>query len=441
MASTSTAAASAAAAANQGAAPLPAKLRWRWVSLPPLEGHVTVRCPLPSAEDGELDASAAAAVARVLTLVREGGLVGKWVEPEEERSSGSSSDEEDDDDAEDEDGDDTKQEEEDGGQQKVLPSLALRGDGAEAADASPLVLLETVGWSDACALTHALAQKSLAGLASLEVVHGKQARGRDEEQTEESTASAPPAPVHLHLTVRLRVRLCLNEAQPRLCPEHRKGELPKLLRLANLLLLTTAEDLPMPDRLLTRRPRRRLAALFEEASASTGPAPPPTRPAGDPSACSSSASSSSPLTARLADDVLGLIFSYFAAPDLRALGKACRFLSQATKSIVPGLKARLFPHQLRSLEWMLARETGADAGAAATGQHGGRSIPHPAWEELRGCAEVDGAAASCGSFFSLWVNLVDGRVAFSAGDVPRLRDARGGILADEVRFSSTEATE
>lgn len=167
MASTTT---PAAAAAQQ---PL-----WRCLCLPELEGRVTVR-PLPS--DNAASAAGTASendeevVARVLALVREGvgGVVGEWVEPPEEESSGSDSGSSDDEEeAEgDEDGGSSSSSGDDDGREhgKPLPRLALRvggggGGGAEgaAAESPPLLaLLETVGWSDACALTHALALKSL----------------------------------------------------------------------------------------------------------------------------------------------------------------------------------------------------------------------------------------------------------------------------------------
>ena len=288
-------------------------------------------------------------------------------------------------------------------------------------------------------------------LAPLEIVHAKRARPRDGAEEEgEATATTTTAnnngrASELHLTVRLRVRLWVHQAAPRLCPEHRKGELPKCLRLVNLLLLATAEDLPLPtDRLLASRARRRLATLFEEASAASAPVQlqqqqqqqaQPQPSVVDPVA-------SSCLT-RLPDVMLGLVFSYVLAPELRALEQTCRHMQEATKHIVPGLKARLHPHQLRSLDWMLARET---RGGGEGGGEGPQTIPHPAWEELRGCREVgaaelegrgreeDGGAPSS---FSVWVNVTDGRLALAAEGVPRLQDARSGLLADEMGLGKT----
>lgn len=145
-----------------------AEPRWRCLSLPELEGQVTVR-PLPKDDAGAAAGGDEDEVARVLALVREGGavVVGEWAEPPEEESSDSDSDSGSDE--EDEDGGSTTSSGEGRRERrKPLPRLALQIKSAApaaaataAAGSPPLAVLETVGWSDACALTHALAHKSL----------------------------------------------------------------------------------------------------------------------------------------------------------------------------------------------------------------------------------------------------------------------------------------
>lgn len=154
-----------------------AEPRWRCLSLPELQGQVTVR---PLAPDNPAAAAAGDdedKVARMLVLVREGGpvVVGEWVDHSEEESSDSDSGSDEDEDEGDEDGGSSTSSGEDvRKRRKPLPRLALRMEGgvggeecaapaaaAAAAGSPPLAVLETVGWSDACALTHALAHKSL----------------------------------------------------------------------------------------------------------------------------------------------------------------------------------------------------------------------------------------------------------------------------------------
>ena len=152
-----------------------AEPRWRCLSLPELEGQVTVR-PLPQDNAGAAAGGDEDEVARVLAL--EGGavVVGEWVESPEEESSDSDSGGEEEDDEDDEAGASSTSSGEDGRERrKPLPRLALQiksGVGGEegaapaamataVAGSPPLAVLETVGWSVACALTHALAHKSL----------------------------------------------------------------------------------------------------------------------------------------------------------------------------------------------------------------------------------------------------------------------------------------
>lgn len=148
-------AAAAGPASNQGAAfQLPPAQRWRWLCLPALEGQVTVRFE-PGSGAPALAAGEDEEGARLLALVRDDGFIGEWIEPVEEEEDDISSDDEGNEDGSTENGD----EDEDARRpKKLLPSLALRKGGEEEC---PLVVLETVGWSDACALTHALTHKAL----------------------------------------------------------------------------------------------------------------------------------------------------------------------------------------------------------------------------------------------------------------------------------------
>lgn len=59
----------------------------------------------------------------------------------------------------------------------------------------------------------------------------------------------------------------------------------------------------------------------------------------------------------LPDDVIAAyIGTYLRARSLQALLSTCRRIYQALLSVVPGMKLKLFPHQIRSLEWMQRRE-------------------------------------------------------------------------------------
>lgn len=59
----------------------------------------------------------------------------------------------------------------------------------------------------------------------------------------------------------------------------------------------------------------------------------------------------------LPDDVLqNNIAPYLRAKSLNSLRQTCRYLHHILKSSVPGLKLKLFQHQVRSLEWMRKRE-------------------------------------------------------------------------------------
>lgn len=97
----------------------------------------------------------------------------------------------------------------------------------------------------------------------------------------------------------------------------------------------------------------------------------------------------------VSDEVLGQIFSFLEAQQLRALGHTSRFFLEATASIVPGLRARPFPHQRRCLEWMLAREEG-----------GGRTVMHPAYRRYE-----------CKDGRVVYVDMVDGHVALHRDQV------------------------
>mmetsp|Transcript_19166 Transcript_19166/g.39273 ORF Transcript_19166/g.39273 Transcript_19166/m.39273 type:complete len:1020 (+) Transcript_19166:46-3105(+) len=60
---------------------------------------------------------------------------------------------------------------------------------------------------------------------------------------------------------------------------------------------------------------------------------------------------------QLPDDVIATyIGTYLRARSLQALLSTCRRIYRALLSVVPGMKLKLFPHQIRSLEWMQRRE-------------------------------------------------------------------------------------
>lgn len=60
----------------------------------------------------------------------------------------------------------------------------------------------------------------------------------------------------------------------------------------------------------------------------------------------------------LPDEVLQSQLSQFLrAKSLHDLRVTCRYMHQVLRSVVPGMKLKLFPHQVRSLHWMRTRES------------------------------------------------------------------------------------
>jgi hypothetical protein len=78
------------------------------------------------------------------------------------------------------------------------------------------------------------------------------------------------------------------------------------------------------------------------------------RSSSEPSSCSSSRSS---LLLGLPTEVLqNRISGFLTAKDLDAIRGSCKFLHSALETIVPGLKLKLYRHQISSLSWMRRRE-------------------------------------------------------------------------------------
>jgi hypothetical protein len=66
---------------------------------------------------------------------------------------------------------------------------------------------------------------------------------------------------------------------------------------------------------------------------------------------------SSRLTSLPQDLLVTYLAPFLRARSLEALRQSCKFLHRTLRAVVPGLKLRLYKHQIRSLEWMRRRET------------------------------------------------------------------------------------
>ena len=63
------------------------------------------------------------------------------------------------------------------------------------------------------------------------------------------------------------------------------------------------------------------------------------------------------LTSLPQDVLVTYLAPFLRARSLDALRGSCKFLHRTLRAVVPGLKLRLYQHQIRSLEWMRRRET------------------------------------------------------------------------------------
>jgi len=308
-----------------------------------------------------------------------------------------------------------------------------------------------------CDLVHDLSSKSLVSLGPWKVMARKVIRPRAELLGRSS-------PLTMTLSLSVTVRLCINHASPHLCVRQRRKYVPKLLALCNLLRTSQfrasgSASVPASQQNEHSRLRHeengrgRLAQIFEEASRAPQSTPgyagtgcwqrqqqreqqplraPERRHLLSPNGSSSKQSRAS-ITV-LADDLLGLVFSFFDSVALHALGDTCRYMRAATASIVPGLKARLFAHQLRDLTWMWQREN-----ASWTA----RQYPDPAWEALL----VEEDASWEGEHADqrkpedrrrlMYVNMLTGDLFFDKKEVPLVTDVRGGFLCDEPGLGKT----
>lgn len=419
-----------------------------WLTFGEVIGKVVV------AREEVLDPSAAASAAPLplTSLVRTGDWC-EWV-PEEESTT-----------------DDIHDKDEDEGDLPPTRRLAVLA--AENKKGSVVVVLKSC---QTCDLLLGLADKAMIALGKWKVVSTKLSRSRAD-----TPPNAPPQPTAMALTLGVPVRLCVNRAAPSLCLQQRKIYLPKLLALCNIVLVAQISkdrqdhDDTSANTTFTTQPQQqqqqqhtkpdtgqsRLAQIFEEASK----APQSSHLQDDhqqrqqqepgrrhllASAAVKRQQPNAPITL-LADDMLGLIFSFFDAMDLDRLGDSCHYLSAVTASIIPGLKARLFPHQSRCLEWMLKRETASWKG---------RQYPDPAWERLEVTMEgdvekegVDGVKRGEeddkgrleGGRTSLYVNMMTGEVLLEGGrgvgrSMPTLTDVKGGFLCDEPGLGKTVTT-
>ena len=380
-----------------------------WLTL----GEVVVELVVTT---GEVFVGSAASPALVpLTSLVKTGDVCEWKPEEVSTADGIDEEEEEEEEEEEDDDDDTP----------PTRRLTMLADGTKKGSVMVLQSCKT------CDLLLGLADKAVIALGQWKVVNTKLNRPRAD-----SSSYSLPSPTSMILNVSVPVRLCVNRAAPSLCLRRRNTYLPKLLTLCNLLVVaqynkarhdngTTSTSTAPPSHQQQQQQqqhtepdagRGRLAQIFEEASNAPQSSPrqqqqqqqQPGRRHLLASAAAARQQPNAPLTL-LVDDMLGLIFSFFDAMDLERLGDTCLYLGAATASIIPGLKARLFPHQSRCLEWMLRRENASWRG---------RQYPDPAWERLEVTMEGEEGrkgGGEEGGRRSMYVNMMTGEVLLEGG--------------------------
>jgi len=172
----------------------------------------------------------------------------------------------------------------------------------------------------------------------------------------------------------------------------------------------------------------------------------------EPSQPTNNASSTSKTTTRtlqsLPNDILvDQISGYLRAGSLEALRRTCKQLHFRLRSVVPGLKLRLYAHQTKSLSWMRLRETRAltesDFAIESSSNLPTLGTDHDAHRAASGGASVVLSARSRGS--GTKDNQKDVRISqyngdeiiVQANDPLARRFARGGLLCDDPGLGKT----
>ncbi|KAA8492536.1 F-box protein [Porphyridium purpureum] len=140
----------------------------------------------------------------------------------------------------------------------------------------------------------------------------------------------------------------------------------------------------------------------------------------------------------LPEDVLLRTASFLGSSDLRELRSVSRSLRETLETSVPFLNLLLYPHQRRSLSWMLEREKPHRSRGNLSGREDLTFVDltraPPAAGEMSSSAQ---STHGCGCP-SAWFSFLRGMVVFGHGrprsDTP---DFRGGLLCDEPGLGKT----
>lgn len=122
------------------------------------------------------------------------------------------------------------------------------------------------------------------------------------------------------------------------------------------------------------------------------------------------------MLATLPDECLLKITSHLQPHSCRELSKTCVRVSDFIQAIVPGLKLKLFPHQVRALTRMLATEA-----------HTGKDLSVPMLHQLN----LKGMSLAI-----VVVDMVDGAV-LRLERMPYMRPLQGGLFCDEPGLGKT----
>jgi hypothetical protein len=163
--------------------------------------------------------------------------------------------------------------------------------------------------------------------------------------------------------------------------------------------------------------------------------------------CAANNETASPslLTSLPQDVIVTSIAPFLRARSLDALRRSCKLFHYSLRSTVPGLKLRLYTHQVRSLEWMRRRETQELSEEDALGVR----AKHFGAECVRGDMHraVTGGATTClrlrGSGEAIRIDQqtgfeipYDSSAAKGKSALSR-RIARGGLLCDDPGLGKT----